>query len=351
MPASSDLRAAFASLAEGPGLEQTFNDLVMICASLYDFEEQSHFHYFSGGIADPEPVKRRSKLASDTKVTLVPADINSSEYTHAELLKRASLYSDLVAIMLPFTADNERYPEKDREPVRFTANDRLQDLSTLNASFSALVRDGRCVFLPERLVVDEDKDAFGDQGMTVFEKSYDPPLLDGFERWLPLNATERFGDPSDYFVFKHIVIPYFPGLDLTTIGRISTQETDSFTRFNRYLCAKLAELGDAGSASTIDGLFGEIDNEVARVSLEAKKLMKSRFMRGAEIASFSIALAGSMVTDVPMIQGVAAAVGSVTLLEILKERRQARDTRLDLAKEPFYFPYLLKREADRRGAS
>ena len=70
-------------------------------------------------------------------------------------------------------------------------------------------------------------------------------------------------------------------------------------------------------------------------------------MRGAELASFALTVGGSLVSGPPAMQGAAAALGSMTLLEIMRDRARVRSARLDQAKDAFYFPYILKRDQAR----
>jgi hypothetical protein len=283
---------------------------------------------------------RTRRLAPLADVTLVCAQGGDFASRYGEVLTKATLYSNLVAVVTPYSVYET--------PLSSGSKD-LEEVAGLNKRFGRLVREGNCVFLPQVLSPDLEDGEIGsdDRPGWISDKQYIPPLLDAFDRWLPLNAAESVARSSDYFVFKHIFLPYFEGLDLNTVGKISSQETDAFTRFNHYLRSKLKQLLEAEDQQTIDDIFDDIENEVARISLEARKLKKSPFMRSAEIASFSITLAGSTLASQPVVQGVAAALGSVTLLEMLKERRRLHDARLDLAQEPFYFPYLLRQAATR----
>jgi hypothetical protein len=145
------------------------------------------------------------------------------------------------------------------------------------------------------------------------------------------------------FLFKHVLLPYFPGADIVRVAKLRDEETDSFIRFSYYLKRRISEIANATSLERIDSMMEEIEHETAGLRIEARKLRNSRLLQGAEVASFTVSL-GALISGSGTVMGVAGIIGSVTALDFLREWTSRKKAVLDLKKSDFYIPYLLEQE-------
>jgi hypothetical protein len=179
-----------------------------------------------------------------------------------------------------------------------------------------------------------------------------PPLVyrEQDSPYLPINpARGIFRDPKDFFLYKHVLLPYFPDVDLMTLARLHDDETEPFVRFTHFLKRRVGALSEASSTSGVQSIVDEIEYEVAALTIEAKKLSANRILDGVHMSSFAISL-GAMLSPVsPGVAGaIAGVVGSVTVLDLAKEWRARKEKELDLKKSDFYVPYLLMRRGGQK---
>lgn len=109
-------------------------------------------------------------------------------------------------------------------------------------------------------------------------------------RSLPLNTSLHTPTlQRDLFLLQTIELPYFPA-DLNLIAEIATKETDSFARFMHFLATRIAAIGTTPSIEDLTQIVAEIEDEVAALRTEAKKLSGMRVLRGIEIALFALSI-------------------------------------------------------------
>jgi hypothetical protein len=293
------------------------------------------------------------KFPKVTAATIVPATSFEDAQKYANLLRKTILYSDFVVIVLRQRLDGRalqhleklavlhdlNLPGGEEDPTRRDPDHWMKALDavlTPNRHYQDLVAAGRCVFLPSRLDVYQPP---------AGSNRYLPPVVCGKQQpYIPLNRRSILSDAFELFIYKNLILPYFPEVDLLALSKIQNEETDSFVRFTYYLKRRLSQLADLQNEDQVEDVIEEIDYEVAALRLEAQKLSKSRLLRGAEIASFSISLGAFASSFNPILGGISGLLGSVTVLGLLRERAARRKDVIELKKSDFYIPYLLSSE-------
>jgi hypothetical protein len=334
------LGADYEALSEEDA-SQLFRAILLLCKLLYD--EASEYRpnrWESWGLTyDYESEHRPTiSMARDVDATLVTIanenTVKSQVGDYAATLKKMTCYSPMTVLSLPGSID-----------FNFFMSGKQFEESVLpiiiqNNRYRELVRRGICVFLPRKFLIKED-DPEGNVGH--FETVYVSPLLDnGTDNWLRLNG--RVGDGaglSDIFLYKNVLLPYFPAASLPVIARLRADETEAFARFNHFLRRKVAELASVESRTVVDDIFAEIDYGVAELMIEAKKVAKSRVSSGGVVGAFSIGLAVAATSPSPTTQAIAAALGSSSAVEVLRSYVDRKGKSLDIRKSDFYIPYLL----------
>jgi hypothetical protein len=287
-------------------------------------------HYYDREAGSDAPNVER--LAQTQESTIVPVDLTDSEY-YTSLLRKTILYADTTILVPPVDVRIENL-SREGEYRGDIAN-----ISHLNASHQDLVRRGACVFLPRTVTEYWDGSCGDDPALTVYRS----PLVQsaGVVNHLPLSAQPVLPGTRDFFIYKHLLLPYFPRASLVDVARISQEETDSFARFNHFLRRRLAEISGCESAARVEDIISEIEDEVAKLRIEAHRVaagaMKSRFSWGL----FSVSLSALLLGGSPVLASISGVLGSVSLFEILKEFVGSRQERVSLTASPFYVPYLL----------
>jgi hypothetical protein len=158
---------------------------------------------------------------------------------------------------------------------------------------------------------------------------------------LPLSAQPVLPGTRDFFIYKHILLPYFPDADLVDIARISQEETDSFARFNHFLRKRLTEVAGCESGERVEDVMSEIEDEVAKLKIEARRIAVGAMKSRASLGLFGVSLSALALGGGPVLASISGVLGSVSLFEILKDFVGSRQERITLTASPFYVPYLL----------
>jgi hypothetical protein len=335
------------------------------------------------------PYARANPSASATIIsTSSPADLT----LYTEVLRKASLYSDLVVLIVPIELDGydtsysasgwirgksssiawnppeqvtallagrstlgEFYADATMEDVdRMTAawisgpgsfertysDGSLETIAELNQRFSSLVRAARCVFLPRRI-----KFQFGSVSEDVLS-IYEPPIVgDPFSPYLPLNTPVIH--PSPQFIYRNVVLPYFPEVSLDRLALISSHETDAFVQFTSFLKSQLREIAKSDCERTIDDLMSELEHGAARLNVQARKLAGGRLLRGAQVAAFAIGVGAALSPAGNIVREFAGLVGSVSVIDLLKDMAARRKASLEVQASDFFLPLMLSKETEK----
>ena len=300
-----------------------------VCHALYERYQSREIYIWTDTATYPP---------SHTPTILIPVRGSAEAAGYSAILSKASLYADLIVIVLPQKLYADETSFSSQGIVRNFNQADLRHIIELNHQYSDLVAAGRCVFLPSLLECRYDTP-------DDIRFTYTPPLWPRAEDvpYIPLNCRSPLTDPQEIFLFKHILLPYFPGADIARVAKLRDEETDSFIRFSHWLKRRIGEIANSTSLERIDSMMEEIEHETAGLRIEARKLRKSRLLQGAEVASFTVSL-GALISGSGTVKGVAGIVGSVTAQDFLKEWTSRKKAVLDLEKSDFYIPYLLERE-------
>jgi hypothetical protein len=149
----------------------------------------------------------------------------------------------------------------------------LSDCATINADHSLLLEKHQAVFLPEK-IYERHESTWDGKSIT-----YKAPFEQHAESlsYVPCNTSPM----KVVELLGNIQIPYFPDISIEDLITIKLQETDAFPRFQYFLKKKLREFGEGATPNKLRELSEEIESEVHRLNLEAKRLSKLRIMQGS----------------------------------------------------------------------
>jgi hypothetical protein len=136
-------------------------------------------------------------------------------------------------------------------------------------------------------------------------------------------------------------IPYFPNASHETIADIATKETDSFIRFTHMLASGIAQVGGISQRESFAAIVAEIEDEVAALRIEAKKIVSTRALRGVEVATFAVSIGALLLPNLAALSMIAGVTGTAASLDLARGYAEARSTALDLKKSEFYISFLL----------
>ncbi|MFC6084253.1 hypothetical protein [Sphaerisporangium aureirubrum] len=200
-------------------------------------------------------------------------------------------------------------------------------------------RAGRAVFLPREFIV-HDETAMRSEASRHFAP-YAPSVQDAV--FVPANQAARLPGGLEPLTLSRLMLPYFEGATPETLIKLRESESEAFSRFAYWMRAKLKEFDGAPSEAAIRDIVAELDYGVAELAVEARKLSRGRLLNGVHVGFFSISIAVVAMNPDPLTQQIAGMVGSVTLLDLVREIVASRDARDDLRKSEFFVPYLIKR--------
>lgn len=318
--------------------------ILNLCERLYGSTQRDASWESSRAFLNGEPDRiLGATLPTITSATLISTVDSREPDVYPEVLAKASLYSDMMVLVVPETLHTMTTSYSAAGWLRDYDTAAVRRLMSLNRQYSDMVRNGRCLFMPERMTY-----LFSSMSEEVLSDYAPPFALNSHEDpFVPLDRRSPLLDSREMFLYKHILLPYFPGLDLLSVSKLRTDETDSFIRFSTFLWRRVRALADAQSVGGITEIIEEIEYEVSALRLEAKKLEKTRSLRDVKMALFSVSL-GAMVLGSahPAVQAASGFIGSVAAIDLLKELSGYRREQIDLRKSDFYIPYLLSSPND-----
>jgi len=253
-------------------------------------------------------------------------------------------YSDLAVYALP-SEISETYVTYSGGD--YTSWDSVLEVLAYNQRYRVLVDSGRGIFLPSSFVLHDE---------TAFSSStnlYQPPFAQSAEnfRFIPENPpTAWMGKPptSDILVYHKLLLPYFPSASLKDLAEIADRETEAFQLFTSYLSRRLRAINGAESRADLEGIIDEINDGVAKLNIDAKKLSRTKFLRGAQVSFFTVSVGALLLHDSQLVKEVAGLIGSMNVLQLLQEVIGQQKESLELRKSEFFIPYLLSKEHQQR---
>lgn len=256
-----------------------------------------------------------------------------------DLLAKTTLYSDLTVMVTPYTWSATLNSESCYAEEHFERHEGFSEVLALNHRYAEAVRAGRAIFLPERLRLDH----WGARGYR--EYNYIAPQWQRAEdmAYLPANyLPTKLGHAAhvDLTFFNRVVLPYFPEANLLDVARIYEGETDSFMKFGRLLNRKMRDVSQAVTVEQVKELMEEIRDEAEKVSVEARKLGKTRFLRNAQVGFFGICTGACLASSI-MTKEIVALTGSLSLWQLWQSQLTLSKEKIDLKANDFYIPYLL----------
>jgi hypothetical protein len=270
--------------------------------------------------------------------SILPVSSMNELKSIGHLLQKTTLYSNLTVAVCPYEA---RYSERiDTPNMARGTNADLAKILEANTIFRSLLRQGRCVFLPRSYESETVRT------LKAEIRRCKAPMRQHASRLspLPLNTSLHTPTPQrDLLLLHTIELPYFPA-DLNLIANIATEYTDSFVRFTHFLATRIAAIGGAPSPDDLARILAEIEDEVATLRTEAKKLSRTRVLSGIEVASFAISIVALILPQTEAFKSLASVTGAATLIQLIRGYVDSRNTALDLEKSPFYIPYVLSKK-------
>ena len=146
---------------------------------------------------------------------------------------------------------------------------------------------------------------------------------------------------ENVLVYKKILLPFYPHLPLEILLSIIDRETDAFERFKFFLRKRITAIAEVKKSIDFTELNDEIDYEVSRLSIEAKKVGKLKILQGFNTGFFSISLLALLIPGMNIPPEISGIVGATSFLSLLKDLHEIQSKKLDLRKSDFYIPFLL----------
>jgi hypothetical protein len=308
--------------------------LRQLCHSLYGQETE---HYESAGYRGNRKII--STPGTSEAFTLIPLPPENQLRFVTQMLHRVTLYSTLTVMTVDLEI-SDGYISYSGGNRKSWSN--FWPILKYNAEYRNLVDQGRCIFLPYRSSYLEESTS-----STAVDTSAAPmnQRADSI-KFTPVNPTTLRPGASpldDLLVYEHVILPYFPAADLADVADIAEKETDSFIIFNQFLAEKLGQIAQSSSVMKISDLLGEIHAGAAELRIEAKKVERSKILRGAEAGVFVVSLSALLAVGGHAAETVAGIAGTVSLIELIREWVAGQNEKLDLKKSAFYIPYLLSK--------
>jgi hypothetical protein len=171
-----------------------------------------------------------------------------------------------------------------------------------------------------------------------------PELLSSEDPRAPLYSSTNM--PFEGAVaLKPVLLPMFLGASAKLVLDIRTRETEAFGRFQIYLRKLTKKLADDSNSSIVREILDELDDEVARLNFEAKKLQRLRVLRDASFISFGISILTSFVPELKAFSGI---IGSASLLSAVQSMVGSANAHDTIRQSAFYIPFLVRREQESR---
>jgi hypothetical protein len=279
---------------------------------------------------------------ADMSGWLVPVPSDDKLQAISRLLSISTMYTDLTVAVVNTTL-SDGYISYSASGWRRRDWTSFENLRKYLVPYVQLVEQGRCVFLPY-----EFKDDQASMSQEVSRRRRAPlEQSPSGAPFTPANAVRaQIGRSpfTDILVYEQLVLPCFPGASLLDIANIATRETDSFILFNHQLRERLSELSQATSMDAIDEITWDLRAGAASLAIEARRIAAGKLLHGAQLATLTIslsALATAYGLNLVLPAQIAGITGSVTLLELLRERMERQKERYDLRKSEFFVPFLL----------
>lgn len=313
--------------------DASFNLVAKLCEDLYEGTKQVSLNNAKS------EVSTLGMLPAAEVNSVIPLYTKTPETYIGGVLSNAVLYSDFTVVVLDLEMSDAFYSYSGGDRKSWNT---YRNVLHYNRENLMLLERGRCLFLPRKWTFETDSVA------EAIGSEYEAPLRQPAQRlqfspWNRLPAMQKPFELDTLLAYEQLVLPCFPGVDLSTVAAISEKETDAFVRFNELLRRRMAGLNQANSISVIDDIVQELQEGAAALHMEAKGLAGGKLLRGAELGSFTVSLATAITGYEGQLKEVAAVIGSASLLDLLREYRERKGKRDQIRKNDYYIPYIMEK--------
>lgn len=291
-------------------------------------------------IVSPPPIENGTLIPwrNDAKaIDLVP-----------DVLRKTIFYTDLAIFILPYNLTSSYISYSGG--LRGFDTAAVERIFNINSRFLKYVNEGQVIFLPQLFM--HEASSLSDFNVARFEAPYYQDMLRF--TYLPLNQSPQlsklYGMVEEMLIYKNIILPYFPDASVTELLKIKKNETEAYERFKYVLRNKLSELRDVTRAEAITNIFEEIDYEIQSLIIESKKLLNLKVMQGINLSFFGISLLAILTASLDIPKELASMVGTMSVLNLIKEQVSFRNKNLEMKKNDFYIPYLFYKKCSSSSA-
>lgn len=289
------------------------------------------------------------------------ADHVSRGHDLSHLVKRCLISSSFVVLKTPRMLYRKQGPDEHLAGLSdgWDMSSEQQDLERLLIS-QQLHKNDFCVVLPEAMRVSA-------------EVSGGEPLEGEFDRVADVNAQiERLESHvyslpvgADYATVRRllrqddpqeplktgILMPDIRNLSLQDLTSLRKDYDDGFARLRYSLKRYLDGIAEFDKESKFVGVIEEIDHECRKAEDEFKRMQRkhSRSLKGMLVTTSMVAVAAAGEFVVPgFLTAATAAMGSVTLTDVIKRRIATAEHADDMEKSDYWVAWKIHRENLRR---
>ena len=254
------------------------------------------------------------------------------------ILERTMLYSGFTALVMPVELSLLYTSYSANESIRGFDRTDVDGIIEANLRHESLVTQGRCAFVPASSTF-----LWGSASSDWKHRVEAPLLVQPSDcAYFPLNRYRPAARLEDaLWVYKRIVLPYLPGVDLEVVASAAENESEAFRRFNSWLGRALSRLSTAAAVDEIDGIFEEIDEQVEVVSRQARRIGQLRSFRNFDIGIFVVSLAAAVQAPEAR-ELIAGFFGTSSFLDLMRNTVEVRAARQELRQSAFFVPWFLQ---------
>ncbi len=255
-------------LSKSSDAQDQFEAIQHCCSELFLHEREVYDSYLEPGRVPPVVhAKHKPPLSVST---LIPMNWGQNNYHLTdEIIRKLSLYSELIVFTIPTAlCSDSSHGSINKRRANITS------LMSLNLRYYNSLKEGRVIFLPQRLDIDCEcsMDYVIDRYLAPY---YQEELLEGY---FLLNSANQSTCNLDILetlcLYKELLIPYFPGISLEDLLKIKRNESEAFSRFQYFLRRKLSQIKGIERQQAFSELFEEIEYEVLQLKIECENLSR-----------------------------------------------------------------------------
>jgi tetrahydromethanopterin S-methyltransferase subunit F len=273
--------------------------------------------------------------------SVVPVSDTSDVAFVTTVLERTLLYSGFTALVAPVDLSLLYTSYSMNDSIRGFSQGGVDRIVSANLRHRDLVAQGRCAFVPASSTFQ-----WGSASSDWRHRVKAPLLVQpSNSAYRPLNLRRPAAHLEDaLWIYKEIVLPYFPQADLDLVAKVAENESESFRRFNSWLGRSLSRLSAATTTDEIEAVLEEIDEQIDLVSRDARRVSRLRSFRNIDLGVFVIGLGAAAAAP----EGkdlLAGFLGTASFLDLIHNMVESRSARTELRQGTFFVPWLLQKGA------